>query len=234
MYQQTRSRSFVWLKLLGIATLATMAIGFGSFLPRGQHASAAGNSVTIVDFAFSPSTMTITAGETVTWTNTGKQPHTVTSDAGLFDSGPLQSGQSFSHTFPSAGSFAYHCAIHPFMTATIIVQPSAAAPAVAAAPSAATHPAAAQAATVASTAPQAAATVAAPRMPSGAATAVQPAPQFPNTGTGGLLNRSQLNHSQGGESVWLPVLEAAVASLVMLISGVWLSRRSFAKQSTRS
>jgi plastocyanin len=78
-------------------------------------------------FAFSPATLTIKAGTTVTWKNTTAASHTVTSDDGKsFDSGmanPItaQSG-TFSHTFTTAGTFAYHCAIHPFMKATIIVQ----------------------------------------------------------------------------------------------------------------
>ncbi len=79
-------------------------------------------------FAFSPATLTIKVGTTVTWTNTTSAPHTVTSDDGTtFDSGintPLSpNGGTFSHTFTKAGTYAYHCQIHPFMKATIIVQP---------------------------------------------------------------------------------------------------------------
>ena len=78
-------------------------------------------------FAFSPAKLTIKAGTTVTWKNTTAAAHTVTSDDGKsFDSGtsnPItaQTG-TFSFTFTKAGTFAYHCAIHPFMKATIIVQ----------------------------------------------------------------------------------------------------------------
>ncbi|MEA2525033.1 MAG: hypothetical protein QOF73_2260 [Thermomicrobiales bacterium] len=78
-------------------------------------------AVEIQDFQFSPDTIEITVGTTVTWTNVGDAPHTVTSDDGTFDSGELGSGQSFSFTFDEAGEFAYHCAIHPRMTATIVV-----------------------------------------------------------------------------------------------------------------
>lgn len=90
-----------------------------------------GQTVKIIDsggtLAFSPATLTIKAGTTVTWKNTTAVSHTVTSDDGKsFDSGmanPIaaQSG-TFSFTFTTAGTFAYHCAIHPFMKATIIVQ----------------------------------------------------------------------------------------------------------------
>ena len=95
-------------------------------------ATQAGNTQTVVitdgggSFAFSPASLTIKAGTTVTWKNTTAAPHTVTSDDGKsFDSGassPIASGGSFSFTFKTAGTFAYHCAIHPFMKATIIVQ----------------------------------------------------------------------------------------------------------------
>jgi plastocyanin len=97
-------------------------------------ATQAGNTQTVMiitdssgSFAFSPASLTIKAGTTVTWKNTTAASHTVTSDDGKsFDSGsanPIaaQSG-TFSFTFTTAGTFAYHCAIHPFMKATIVVQ----------------------------------------------------------------------------------------------------------------
>jgi plastocyanin len=79
-------------------------------------------SVTIKDFEFTPATVTIAVGGTVTWTNNGPSTHTVTADDGSFDSGDLSVGKTFSHTFQTAGTFGYHCTIHPFMTATVIVQ----------------------------------------------------------------------------------------------------------------
>ncbi len=81
-------------------------------------------SVSIVDFAFNPKTITIPVGTTVRWTNTGNAPHTVTSTSSprAFDSGTLNSGDTFQHTFTTAGQFPYHCSIHPSMTGTVIVQ----------------------------------------------------------------------------------------------------------------
>ncbi len=76
----------------------------------------------IVDFGFTPAALTVTAGTTVTWTNTGQVDHTVTANKGTFSSGTLSPGASFSFTFKVAGTFAYHCAIHPFMTGTVIVK----------------------------------------------------------------------------------------------------------------
>jgi plastocyanin len=61
-------------------------------------------------------------GTTVTWTNDDGVNHTVTSDQGAFDSGPLATGQTFSQTFNQAGTFTYHCTIHPSMQGTVVVQ----------------------------------------------------------------------------------------------------------------
>lgn len=77
--------------------------------------------VSIVDFSFSPATTTIHVGDTITWTNTGKQPHSATANDHSFDTGILHRGQSGSHTFTSAGTFSYFCVVHPFMKGTIVV-----------------------------------------------------------------------------------------------------------------
>ena len=78
-------------------------------------------SVSAVDFKFVPKTITISAGETVTWSNNGQSPHTVT--GATFNSGNLNPGQSFSHTFSAAGTYAYHCQYHQSqgMVGTVIV-----------------------------------------------------------------------------------------------------------------
>lgn len=77
--------------------------------------------VSIFDNGFSPETLTVAAGATVTWTNTGAIPHTVTDSAGGFDSGFLLAGDTYARTFDAAGSFLYLCTIHPEMTASIVV-----------------------------------------------------------------------------------------------------------------
>ncbi len=73
------------------------------------------------DYGYSPSSITITAGDTLTWTNDGTVPegHTVTGDG--FDSGTLSHGQTYSHTFTTAGSFPYVCTLHPFMKGSVTV-----------------------------------------------------------------------------------------------------------------
>ena len=67
----------------------------------------------IIDFGFDPASVSVKVGGSVTWTNTGATAHTVTADDGSFDSKSLASGATFSQTFAKAGTFAYHCAIHP-------------------------------------------------------------------------------------------------------------------------
>lgn len=86
--------------------------------------AATSNQVTIEDYDFSPADITVKAGTTVTWTNHGQIQHTVTGD---HNAGPnsslLGAGQSYSFTFASAGSFPYHCSIHPGMKGTVTVTP---------------------------------------------------------------------------------------------------------------
>ena len=78
-------------------------------------------SVSAVDFKFVPKTVTISVGETVTWSNNGQSPHTVTGSG--FNSGNLNPGQSYSHTFGAPGTYAYHCQYHvqQGMVGTVIV-----------------------------------------------------------------------------------------------------------------
>ncbi|MGH2615561.1 MAG: cupredoxin domain-containing protein, partial [Thermomicrobiales bacterium] len=78
-----------------------------------QPAEPSGAAVSIVDFAFEPATLEVAAGTAVVWTNDGLVPHTVTGD--FADSGAIEPGQAFSHTFDAEGSIGYVCAIHPEM-----------------------------------------------------------------------------------------------------------------------
>ena len=74
------------------------------------------------NIAFSPSSITIRQGDSVTWTNKDNVQHTVISDSGSeLSSGIIQPGQTYSHTFNTPGTYTYHCNIHPMMTGTIIV-----------------------------------------------------------------------------------------------------------------
>jgi plastocyanin len=105
--------------------LATSAVGaFVVAILVAPTIIAAGASVAVAGFRYTPPTVTIGAGEAVTWTlGNDAEQHTVTpDDAGSFaGSGILEAGQSFSATFGVAGHYAYHCDLHPFMTGTVIV-----------------------------------------------------------------------------------------------------------------
>lgn len=82
-------------------------------IPRGAE--------TLANRAFSPDDVNVAVGETVTWTNTDSVAHTSTSDANAWNSGTVVPGGQFSFTFRSAGSFPYHCTIHPGMVGTVVV-----------------------------------------------------------------------------------------------------------------
>ncbi len=84
-------------------------------------APVAANSVAIHNFAFGPQVVTVKAGATVHWTNNDTEAHTVTSDTGAFSSPVLQPGAGYSFTFTKPGTYSYHCTIHPFMTAKVMV-----------------------------------------------------------------------------------------------------------------
>jgi plastocyanin len=101
------------LALLGVAMLG------------GGAALAADHAVAISGFAFSPKTITVTVGDTVTWTNSDSTAHTATADDGSFDTGTVGNGATGSATFATAGTFAYHCKIHASMTGTITVEAAA-------------------------------------------------------------------------------------------------------------
>ena len=78
-------------------------------------------NVTIVDYQFIPASLTVSVGTKVIWTNNGPSIHTVTSNTGIFNSGNIAVGQKWNYTFNTAGSFPYHCAIHPSMLGTVTV-----------------------------------------------------------------------------------------------------------------
>src|SRR5215210_1766757 len=78
-------------------------------------------TVTIHDDAFDPAQLDITPGTTVTWVNNDDEVHTVTADDGLFDSGRLDPGDSYSVWFDGSGTVAYHCEPHPHMMGSVVV-----------------------------------------------------------------------------------------------------------------
>jgi len=77
--------------------------------------------VAIENFAFEPAVLTIQMGTTVTWTNEDSALHTATAE-GIFDSGTLSKGESWSYSFEDSGTYDYICTYHPYMEGTIIVE----------------------------------------------------------------------------------------------------------------
>ena len=106
-------------KLLFAAGILAASVG----IAQGDAANAAQTiHVSAKNFMFSPATITVKAGVTVTWVNFDEEPHTVFSDTGLFRSSALDTKESFSYTFDKPGTHHYLCTIHPRMIGTIIVE----------------------------------------------------------------------------------------------------------------
>jgi plastocyanin len=85
------------------------------------QSSTATAEVTIDNFSFRPQSLTVAAGTTVTWTNRDDTPHTVVSDDGVFKSKARDTDEKFSYMFDQAGTYPYHCSLHPKMTGQVVV-----------------------------------------------------------------------------------------------------------------
>ena len=142
---RTKSKLLAWFCTLAVAMLLLLtACGGGSTggggttnnptpttvptataAPSPTATSGSTTMVTVITgssgFAFSPASLTVAVGTTVTWQNSTSAPHTVTSDTGNTLNGMLSTGGTYSFTFTKAGTYAYHCNIHPYMKAMIIV-----------------------------------------------------------------------------------------------------------------
>jgi plastocyanin len=77
--------------------------------------------VKIAGFAFDPASVTVKVGTPVRWTNQDSATHSVTSDTGVWDSGSIAKGETYTRVFDTVGTFAYHCGVHPSMKGTITV-----------------------------------------------------------------------------------------------------------------
>jgi plastocyanin len=134
----SRHESMLSLRLAVIPALLMFAIGCGGYSsptpspsPMPSPAPAVGgasSSVTIParaeflgDRAYTPDNLDVTVGTSVTWTNTDSTAHTSTSDGAGWNSGTLAPGGRFSVVLQTAGTFHYHCSIHPGMVGTVVV-----------------------------------------------------------------------------------------------------------------
>ena len=93
-----------------------------AFSPEAFAEEPDSQSIVMKNFHFSPVTLTVSAGETVTWKNLDEEPHTVASNDGLFRSAGLDQNDSFSFKFDKPGTYRFICSIHPHMMGTIIVK----------------------------------------------------------------------------------------------------------------
>lgn len=119
-------RLFRWIFVPALA-LALSSCGGSSSNPTtptttGTVVSIVSGSSTLTTTAYSPNPVSVPVGGTVTWRNNDNTTHTSTANGGSFDSGTIAPGASFSRTFPTAGSFPYHCTLHPGMVGTVNVQ----------------------------------------------------------------------------------------------------------------
>jgi len=112
--------------LRSIFTASALGAVVGSLLAAGllsADADGPAGAVSIDNFTFTPQTLTVKAGTTVTWTNRDDIPHGIASDNNAFPrSKALDTDDSFSFTFTTPGTFRYFCYVHPHMTGTIVVE----------------------------------------------------------------------------------------------------------------
>jgi plastocyanin len=109
--------------LAAAGAAALLAAALPELTAAGKAVAAANpTTVDIDNFTFTPGTLTVTAGTTVTWKNEDDSPHRIGDKDGTFRSAALDTDDTFSHTFAKAGVYPYICTIHPYMTGKIIVK----------------------------------------------------------------------------------------------------------------
>ena len=117
------ARSALFAAALGAAT-ATMLAAVA--IPSWAQNAAPAGAVSIDNFTFTPASLTVKAGTTVTFTNKDDIPHGIASDDNAFKkSKALDTDDSFSYTFTTPGTFKYFCYIHPHMVGTVVVEAAA-------------------------------------------------------------------------------------------------------------
>jgi plastocyanin len=117
-----KKNTFSGSKLIIGSILILIIFSVTNNCSKSSSGTPGANAVVIQGMAFNPLTITVSAGTSITWTNKDAVAHTVTSNTGIFDSGSISTNGTFSYTFNTAGTFPYHCTVHPYMTATVIVQ----------------------------------------------------------------------------------------------------------------
>src|SRR5579862_616476 len=102
--------------------MAMLLLSASTRLTATDQPASPNAEVKIDNFSFTPATLTVTVGTTVTWTNRDDIPHTVVSTDGVFQSKVRDTDEKFSYTFTRPGTYPYYCSVHPKMTGKIVVQ----------------------------------------------------------------------------------------------------------------
>jgi plastocyanin len=105
----------------GVLAVLLAAIVFVSCHKSNSSNAVTAASVSIKNMAFNPGSVSVTTGATITWSNNDTTIHTVTADDGSFNSGNIAIGATYTRVFSTAGTFSYHCTIHPEMTGKVVV-----------------------------------------------------------------------------------------------------------------
>ncbi len=113
------NRGLVVALLLGPVIGAMLA--FGTVAAQDATKKDA-NEITIDNFTFTPKELTVAVGTTVKWLNHDDIPHTIVEKKTTFRSKALDTDDSYSFTFTSAGTFDYFCGLHPHMVGQVIVK----------------------------------------------------------------------------------------------------------------
>jgi plastocyanin len=105
------------MKALLLAPLLLAALGTSP-----TPAPAAGQTVHIKDFSYHAATLSVAPGTTVRFVNDDGEAHTVTAVDKTFDSAGMDMGDAWTHTFTKPGTYAYFCALHPYMKGVVVVR----------------------------------------------------------------------------------------------------------------
>ena len=220
------------LTALALATLATgLAVGQPVLAAGGTRVLMVDNEPDLTNWHFEPAEVTVPAGSTVVWHNKGKEEHSVTADNKSFDSGWKPKGGNYQRTFTRPGTYAYHCAPHPWMTGVVRVvaaAPAAPAPTIATSPTptatvttaAATVTTAAPTTTTTATPPPAPApdrlAAAEPTTSATPEAATTPAPEAPGfTAAAPAANRRRARSGGGLASTIIVVVGPTLAGLAL-------------------
>jgi len=122
MSRQIIASSLVSMRLASLLVASTPGV-----LSAGDMAVQAGAqaaAIQIDNFHYTPPSLVVAPGTTVTWTNADDSPHTVREKDGKFKSAALDTDDTFSQTFAAPGEYEYFCSIHPYMTGKVVVKPT--------------------------------------------------------------------------------------------------------------